>query len=78
MTDVFSPSYTHGEMTDVSSPSYTSAEMADAAPSWNTRVEMIEWDADFMCWSMSGMITWIENTYLALRRPVYSLKGMIN
>ena len=47
-------------MTDVSSPWYTRAEMTNVSSPWYTRAEMVEWDADFMRWSMSRMIPCIE------------------
>ena len=34
--------------------------MTDVSSPWYTRAEMVEWDTDFMRWSMSRMITCIE------------------
>ena len=76
MTGVSSSWYIHVEMTDVSSPWYTRAEMTDVLPPWYTRAKISEWDADFMRWSMSGIIFCKEKTHLKLGAPSSNFSDM--
>ena len=50
-------------MTDVSPPLNVRAEVTDVSPPWYTRARIIEWDADFMRWSMSRMVPCIEKSH---------------
>ena len=63
MTDVSAPWCTCAEMMDVSSPWCTRAEMTDVSSPWYTLADMIEWDAEFMRWSIPGMIPCREKTH---------------
>ena len=51
-----SPWNSRDEMTNISTPWNTRAEMTNDPSPWYTRTEMVEWDADFMRWSMMEMI----------------------
>ncbi len=60
MIDVSSPWYTRPEMTGVAPPWSAPAKMTDFFFPWYVRAKMIEWDKDFLRWSVLGMIPCIK------------------